>query len=180
LNLPTKIGNIFTEAFNYTDANRLRIILSQFCRPDCVVRLKLYSLQKPRKKRNFKDDFGNNLISTMDVNTFIEYSRSFYEMVPDVIYSAGDHRSCYEKESSVYISSFTSGGTIIVKDSQIAEHDPAGNVMEIKKHDPQQFAQSSTEGFANVYSSRGSLVSYWDSNAMIYCIELYYEYISGL
>jgi hypothetical protein len=178
LDIPAKVGNILAKAFNYTDVDRLNNTLSEFCLPDCIVRLHLYSLQKPRRKKNCKDDFGNFVTSTYTMPTYLEFCRSYYEVVPDSVIAVGNHRSCYEKDTSVYVSSFEGQGTIIVKDSKIADVDKEGNVIAIQRKDPTKFLEASKEGYCKPYTVSGSLVSYWNKDAMIYCIEMYYEFIS--
>lgn len=177
LDIPWKFGNLLAKGFNNHDHINLRRIFREYCTPDCQVIKHVYSSTNPKTK-NPKNYFGKYSTATMDIGTFAEYSKNFDLIVPDSIMDVHNHRSCYEREVSVFMSAFTYNGTIIVQDSQLAEPDQNGQINGVKsKEDPKKLQLCYQEGQVKPFNSQGSMGLYVNKDGLIYCIEFFYEFL---
>lgn len=182
LDIPWKFGNLMAKSFNAHDNYHLRHIFQEYCTPNCTVLKHVYSSANPKTK-NPKNYFGKYSTASMDIHTFAEYSRNFDVIVPDSIMEVNNHRSCYEREVSVFMSAFKYVGTIITPDSQLAEPDKSGNIKEVKSKEHIQNpavrpAQSCyQEHQVKAFESQGSLALYVNKEGLIYCMEFFYEFL---
>ena len=177
LDLPWKYGNMIAKAFNDHDNLALRRLFSEYCSPDCIVLKRIYESKKPKTK-NPKNYFGRYSTTSMELSTFCDYSRSFDAIVPDSVMEVGHHRSCYEREVSVFMSAFYYNGTIIATDSNLVETDEkTGKVKSVRDVEQQRTPHTAlAPSRITEFKAQGSMAMYI-RNGKIYCLEFFYEFL---
>jgi hypothetical protein len=101
---------------------------------------------------------------------FYDFMDNFYVMVPDAVFSWRHSRTCYEKESSVYISAFECSGTIITASSELVQVQE-GTISIIQKR-----LEPAIQYNHQLLTMSGSIAIYTDNQGSIYCIEFFYEF----
>src|SRR5205823_2144104 len=129
--------------------------------PEIKVIFNIYNVKNyfrsVKKPVNF---FGNFARAEFTRDEYLEFYSNFLDIVPDnyMTLSEKGSRSCYERECSVYISSFHCTGTVVSKDSKIGVGDSKGKLTKIRKITQEKILESSKEDYHQLYTIEGSLI----------------------
>lgn len=182
-------AGFFSKAFNSGDINDVERFFRNYCRSDCSVVHQVYAfeslLQGKTLKRKLVDDnkainpFGNfSSLQFPSLALFYLFMSNFYYMVPDAVLTVSNHRCCYEKETSLYMSSFEWSGTIVTKDTTLLKIDPlTRRITCCNKSTEAQNLQicGNDRCSGEPLIMKGSIAFYVDKSGMIYCLEFFYE-----
>jgi hypothetical protein len=118
-NSPSKVANFLVAAINSNDSEKLAQCLNQICSADAKVTLNVYNVKEFQEgQKNPTNYFGNFQYAELDLDQFVSMQKSVLEVVPDGFMELTSSRSCFESDTSVYISCFRMKGTIISKDAK--------------------------------------------------------------
>eukprot|EP01040_Poterioochromonas_malhamensis_P007965 gene7965-8609_t len=171
-NAPSKYSNFLALAFNEGDANAILHFARNLCIPEIEFVLHVYNIKNQmkgiKKPLNHFGNFTHGVLSLKDVYQF--YS-NFLKVVPDGYMEILSSRCCYDRECSLYISSFRYTGSITSRNTLIAESDSHGNICAIHDINPAVLIPDCID-----FTIEGSFIMYRNKDGKFYKIEWYYEF----
>lgn len=170
-NAPGKYSNFFALAINEGEARALLHFAQNLCVPDVQFLFHVYSIKKAtgKKPTNHFGQFTNGLLS---LSQMMQFYSNFLLLVPDGFMEVLSSRCCYDRECTLYISTFRYTGSILCKDAQIADSDANGNIIGIREINPATITPD-----CRSFTCEGSLVLYRNRNGKFFKIEWFYEYV---
>lgn len=172
-----KLANFFVLALNEGDLQSFISCLEHMCIPDVKFIFHVYNcknfIKGIKKPFNLFGEFSSGQLTYTQV---IDLYINFLQIVPDFNMKLFSSRCCYDREVSVYISSFRAAGTIISKDSTLVESDSKGRIRSLKSISEDILLESAKEGFNKPFSFLGSLIFYKNKDGRVTTIEWYYEF----
>ena len=130
-----------------------------------------------RGQKNPTNHFGNFQHAELDLDQFVWMQKCLLEVVPDGFMELTSSRSCFESDTSVYISCFRMKGTIISKDATIGLGDEEGNLTQLVSPSMEVLSESAAGKFSKDFESEGSLIMYRNEEGLMEGIEFYNDFI---
>lgn len=170
--IPTRIGGLLLKALNSFDLDCWRDFFRFYGADHSTVIHQVYN-SRQHLTVSAINPFGDyTFLHFYSLDLFYDFMENFYLMIPDAVFQVENHRTCYERDTSVYISSFKCMGTVISSSPTLVSIDNDGGMISIVQKSTEPTVR---EGF-RILNMNGSIATYTDNNGCIYCLEFFYEF----